>query len=104
MVASNIDPNYFGSEADLDLVVRTIEFVLKLYATPPLSDSVVCPKFPQEQYVSKGKEGLKEYVREYCSTSFHPIGTASMLPRADGGVVDSALRVYGTSNLRIVSR
>jgi choline dehydrogenase-like flavoprotein len=34
---------------------------------------------------------------------YHPIGTAAMLPRSDGGVVDSSLKVYGTSNLRVVS-
>jgi choline dehydrogenase-like flavoprotein len=29
-------------------------------------------------------------------------GTASMLPREEGGVVDPALLVYGTSNVRVV--
>ncbi|KAJ3559308.1 hypothetical protein NP233_g11299 [Leucocoprinus birnbaumii] len=30
------------------------------------------------------------------------IGSASMLPREKGGVVDTKLRVYGTKNLRVV--
>lgn len=29
------------------------------------------------------------------------IGSASMLPLEDGGVVDPQLRVYGTSNIRV---
>jgi choline dehydrogenase len=32
----------------------------------------------------------------------HAVGTCSMLPRSDGGVVDPQLKVYGTSNVRIV--
>lgn len=33
---------------------------------------------------------------------YHPIGTASMLPREDGGVVSPKLIVYGTTNVRVV--
>lgn len=32
----------------------------------------------------------------------HPIGTASMMPREIGGVVDYRLKVYGTKNVRVV--
>lgn len=32
----------------------------------------------------------------------HPIGTASMMSRELGGVVDPELRVYGTANVRVV--
>lgn len=32
----------------------------------------------------------------------HHVGTASMLPRKLGGVVDARLRVYGVKGLRVV--
>lgn len=32
----------------------------------------------------------------------HPLGTAAMMSRELGGVVDSELRVYGTQNVRVV--
>ena len=32
----------------------------------------------------------------------HPIGTAAMMRRSLGGVVDAHLRVYDTLNLRVV--
>lgn len=32
---------------------------------------------------------------------FHPIGTASMMPRNKQGVVDPDLLVYGTTNVRV---
>lgn len=31
----------------------------------------------------------------------HPIGTAAMMSRELGGVVDSRLKVYGTGNVRV---
>ena len=34
--------------------------------------------------------------------NYHPLGTASMMSRELGGVVDSKLKVYGTSNVRVV--
>lgn len=37
----------------------------------------------------------EEYVREAIRTEYHPIGTASMMPRAEKGVVDPRLKVYG---------
>jgi choline dehydrogenase-like flavoprotein len=35
-------------------------------------------------------------------SNFHYISTAAMLPQKLGGVVDSNLTVYGTSNVRVV--
>lgn len=35
-------------------------------------------------------------------SNFHPISTAAMMPKEIGGVVDTSLKVYGTSNVRVV--
>jgi choline dehydrogenase-like flavoprotein len=35
-------------------------------------------------------------------SNFHPVGTAAMMPREIGGVVDERLGVYGTTNVRVV--
>jgi choline dehydrogenase-like flavoprotein len=35
-------------------------------------------------------------------SNFHPVGTASMLPRNKGGVVNGDLKVYGTKNVRVI--
>ena len=36
------------------------------------------------------------------SAGFYPIGTAAMMRRSLGGVVDAQLKVYDTANLRVV--
>lgn len=47
-------------------------------------------------------EEISEYlVRTLSPTEFHPSGTAAMLPRELGGVVDEELKVYGVERLRI---
>ncbi|EGG13116.1 uncharacterized protein MELLADRAFT_101151 [Melampsora larici-populina 98AG31] len=47
-------------------------------------------------------DDFNEYVRSSIDTLYHPIGTASMLPLKDNGVVDPDLKVYGTNNLRVI--
>lgn len=97
-----IDPNYYGNEADLDLLVHITKFTMKLVATPPMAGIVRSHVLPRSEVI-EDEEKLRQYVKENCGPVFHPVGTAAMLPREDGGVVDSELRVYGTNNLRVVS-
>jgi len=44
----------------------------------------------------------KAYIKISSISMWHPSGTCSMLPRANGGVVSEKLLVYGTQNLRII--
>ena len=44
---------------------------------------------------------LRDFSKTTLMTEYHPIGTASMLPKDKGGVVDAQLKVYGTTNLRV---
>ncbi|KAH6648213.1 GMC oxidoreductase-domain-containing protein [Truncatella angustata] len=45
---------------------------------------------------------LENLVKSMVNTSFHPCGTAAMLPREYGGVVDVDLKLYGVRNLRVI--
>lgn len=98
----SIDPNYFANEADLDLTVRVIKFALKVYASEPLKSHVKEVLMPPKEVREGGEEGFREYVREHYREVYHPLGTAAMMLREDGGVVDPSLRVHGTVNLRVV--
>ena len=47
---------------------------------------------------------FRTFVESNYVPVFHPIGTAAMLPRSFGGVVDSNLRVYGVQGVRVVGK
>ncbi|ELU38403.1 GMC oxidoreductase [Rhizoctonia solani AG-1 IA] len=47
-------------------------------------------------------DAINTYIANSVATEYHPIGTCSMLPLDMGGVVDTTLRVYGTSNVRVI--
>ncbi|HEX2048821.1 MAG TPA: GMC oxidoreductase, partial [Acidimicrobiales bacterium] len=44
---------------------------------------------------------LRDYIRGYCGTVWHPVGTCKM-GRDPEAVVDDQLRVHGVEGLRIV--
>ncbi|GJE98672.1 GMC oxidoreductase C-terminal domain-containing protein [Phanerochaete sordida] len=98
-----IDPNDFASKTDLALVVRVVQLALKVYGTPLLADHVTKTLLPPPDPLAKGEEGICEYVKANSGPVSHPVGTVAMMPREDGGVaVDLSLKVYGTSNVRVV--
>ncbi|KAI0709496.1 alcohol oxidase [Earliella scabrosa] len=97
-----IDPRYLDNDVDLELALESTKFVRKVTESEPLASFVVAPHQPTSAEVSTDAEWL-EYIRTYLGTIYHPMGTAAMLPREIGGVVDpKTLKVYGTSNLRVV--
>jgi len=55
-----------------------------------------------DSFLIKDLEGAKKYILDTATSAYHSCGTAAMLPREKGGVVDEKLIVYGTNNLRIV--
>lgn len=102
LILPAIEQNYLSNSNDLDVLVKILTFVArKLCRTSPIKDTIkstVVPPFA----AGADDEALREYIRNTLTTVHHPTGTASMTPRSNGGVVDSNLLVYGTSNLRIV--
>ncbi|CZR64279.1 related to choline dehydrogenase [Phialocephala subalpina] len=105
-----IDPRYLSHPIDLELLTLGLLFTQTIAKTYPLADLLkdnevgdgkkIQPAFNVEGRLSE--ERAREIVRESMITSFHPVGTCSMLPREIGGVVDSRLRVYGTRGVRVV--
>lgn len=83
------------------MMIDAVKFVRKVGETGPLGAIGRSEVLPGSEVQSD--EQIREWIKDSVQTMFHPIGTASMLPLEDGGVVDATLKVYGTANLRVVS-
>ncbi|KAF9468262.1 alcohol oxidase [Collybia nuda] len=100
LVPPAIDPAYFTHPIDMQVMVSAMKFARKIASTQPFSSTVVGLVEPGPEVQTD--EQFAEYCRNKMSPVFHPVGSASMLPRGDGGVVSPSLLVYGTRNLRVV--
>ncbi|KAH8116713.1 GMC oxidoreductase [Phellopilus nigrolimitatus] len=98
-VQPDIDPHYFEEKIDLDVMVETMKFSRQLSELEPFKSFYAKELFPGPSYTTD--EELREYVKATVGTTFHTVGTLSMLPRALNGVVDPNLLVYGTKNIRV---
>ncbi|KAF2969249.1 hypothetical protein GQX73_g4370 [Xylaria multiplex] len=128
--APAIDPKYFLIDFDLDVQINLGRLAQKFWHTKPVSDFVGGSVLPEDGVLplNASDKQWASYIGDSCEISFtaqaltcsllwdekanarilvvmpnhHPIGTASMMSRELGGVVDPKLRVYGTKNVRVV--
>ncbi|KZT61507.1 GMC oxidoreductase [Calocera cornea HHB12733] len=95
-----MDPNYFDEEFDLQLLVEELKFLRELGKTEPFA-SFMEKEIVPGPHVTSDKD-LGDYIKKGMMTTWHTAGTCSMLPREKDGVVDAQLKVYGTTNVRVV--
>jgi choline dehydrogenase-like flavoprotein len=58
---------------------------------------------PEQQDLLRNREAVKQVLRAEAATTFHPSSTCRMGPAIDStAVVDTACRVHGIDNLRVV--
>lgn len=98
--SAKINPNYYMFDWDMTEQVGTAKFVRQLFHTSPLSTLLANETEPGTAVASD--EQLKTWVLDNYRSNFHPVGTTAMIPKELGGVVDPSLKVYGTSNVRVV--
>ncbi|CZS96463.1 related to alcohol oxidase [Rhynchosporium agropyri] len=96
-----IDPNYLSNEYDIQAAIAAVKKCRQIALTPQMRDVWVNEYEPGLERVNTDAE-WRDFVLNTTLSIYHPVGTCSMLPRKDGGVVDSSLKVYGTTNLRVV--
>jgi len=101
LVPPNIDPHYFEYEYDLLQLVEQIKFGRKILDQEPLRKLLTGNELIPGPDVQTDEQ-IADFVKSALSTTWHTVGSCSMLPLADGGVVDSSLKVYNTNNIRIV--
>ncbi|KAK3336353.1 GMC oxidoreductase [Cercophora scortea] len=96
-----IDPRFLNNEYDVQGLVGIAQFCRRIAHAEPLRSVWMGEYEPGAEAVQTEAE-WRAYVLNSVLSIYHPMGTAAMLPRADGGVVDARLKVHGTANLRVV--
>lgn len=98
----SVDPNYWAHPIDIAAQVGGIKLARRMLRTSPM-DSIYAGEFePGSQFQTD--EEIEEWLRGVVASDNHEVGTASMLPQELGGVVDTSLNVYGTSNVRVAGK
>ena len=97
--APMIRMNYLQSQSDVQKLVAGIKLIRNLFQTSAFDEFRGEEVAPGANVTSD--EALVTYIRDGCSTVWHPVGTCKMGtdPMA---VVDSELRVHGVDGLRVV--
>ena len=96
----NIDPRYLEQESDMFMLREGFKVARSIGEAAPLNSYLEKETNPGKDVSSDSD--WENFIRGRVQTEFHISGTAVMLPKDKGGVVDKNLRVYGTSNLRVI--
>ncbi|KAI0053813.1 GMC oxidoreductase [Auriscalpium vulgare] len=92
-----INPNFLASEFDTQVLTHGLQFVRKM-----LNNSGIVAEYHAPDNTVQTDAQWESYVRGHVGSTAHPLGTTAMAPQHIGGVVDSHLKIYGLSNVRVV--
>lgn len=95
----SVDPRWLAHEFDFEVMILAMQLNQRILDTDAIQQ--LQPSYEQVPY-NADVETLSAILRAGIGTEYHYCGTTAMLPLDLGGVVDSDLFVYGTSNLRVV--
>ncbi|TGO71597.1 hypothetical protein BELL_0553g00010 [Botrytis elliptica] len=95
-----LNPNYLSNPLDLLQFTVAFNYTRLMRTTSSLQAINLTESYPGSSVTTQAE--IEEFVRESVASEHHHSGTASMLPRELGGVVDEGLRVYGVKGLRVV--
>jgi choline dehydrogenase len=98
-VPLDIDTNYLATEHDRTTAAGVFRGMRRLFATAPLANRIKHETVPGQSVQTD--EEIIDAALATGTPGYHAIGTCAMGPN-DDDVVDSALRVRGVTNLRVV--
>jgi choline dehydrogenase len=93
-----IVPNYLSDPYDLDIMAEGVRLGQEIMNQPALRPLIRREQHPGRPMTSK--DDYRQYVKEMAQGALHPTGTCQIGKDALA-VVDSQLRVHGTSGLRV---
>lgn len=96
-VYPDMHPNYYSAPFDVEVATAGTAYLRRIGATSPYA-----ALFSKEAHPGPSVNLTTYTTSDGFASEHHQIGTASMLPRSHGGVVDPELKVYGTHNVRVV--
>ncbi|XP_053995163.1 glucose dehydrogenase [FAD, quinone]-like [Hylaeus volcanicus] len=102
-----IDPNYFDDPHDIDVLIEGAKIVHQLSETPTMKKlnarAHINPVDECSSFEFMSDDFLRCHARYHTMTYNHASGTCKMGPANDTmAVVDSRLRLYGVSRLRVI--
>ena len=94
-----VDPRWLTHPFDMRVMIAAMQFNQRILDTAPIQELI-----PSYTHIPANAtvEELTNIINTGIRTEFHYSGTAAMMARELGGVVDPRLVVYGTDNLRVV--
>lgn len=103
-VRSSVDPRFLQVQFDRELLGNSTKIMRKVFSSAPLNEFYDAELVPGLQSVPENAtdEEWQAFVVGNYNVVLKGVGSVSMLPREEGGAVDSELMVYGTANVRAV--
>jgi choline dehydrogenase len=97
---------YYEHPADRNVAIESFKYLRKILAHPELSRYTTGPNngevSPGSAVSDDDDDAIFKYIQANTIPNWHASGTNQMLPFDQGGVVDSRLRVYNVSQLRVI--
>lgn len=94
-----IDPRFLSHSKDLDMLADGVTRMVDVVESGAMRTYL--DKAIDKDALSTDPEVVRRWIRKTAETVYHPVGTCRM-GNDDSSVVDSALRVRGVENLRVV--
>ncbi|KAF8159180.1 hypothetical protein B0H34DRAFT_655044 [Crassisporium funariophilum] len=93
-----IDPKYYSHFADVIIMrqgVKLVRQVGEAFGTAFGAEVSPGPGVVTDEQIDQW------LINEAAGTQYHPASSCAMLPKAQGGVVNAKLQVYGLANVRV---
>ncbi|MEE2760996.1 MAG: GMC family oxidoreductase N-terminal domain-containing protein [Pseudomonadota bacterium] len=95
-----IDPNFFAEEEDLEVILKGLKECRRIIESTEFIKYRPTEWMPGDMVQTDDE--LRDYIRGYGGTIFHPVGACKMGTDQDVmAVVDARLRVRGLQGLRV---